>query len=77
MAWPTSLPRPRPAEDRPRVVDDGDVAPHRWPSYFHGTHRVRLTRFPYLVVYRDDETRTLVVVAVAHEKRKPGYWRKR
>jgi hypothetical protein len=37
---------------------------------------VRLTRFPYLVVYREDATRILVV-AVAHEKRKPGYWRKR
>ena len=51
-------------------------APHRWPVHLLGTQRVRLTRFPYLVVYREDETRILVV-AVAHTKRKPGYWRKR
>ena len=36
----------------------------------------RLTRFSCLVVYREGATRILVV-AVAHEKRKPGYWRKR
>ncbi len=51
-------------------------APHRWPAYFHGTRRVRLTRFPYLVAYREDPTRILVV-AIAHAKRRPGYWKKR
>ena len=55
-----------------RIAD----APHRWPVHLHGTQRVRLTRFPYFIVYREDATRILVV-AVAHEKRKPGYWRKR
>jgi plasmid stabilization system protein ParE len=55
-----------------RIAD----APHRWPLHVHGTHRVRLTRFPYLVVYREDPTRILIV-AVAHTRRKPGYWRKR
>jgi plasmid stabilization system protein ParE len=51
-------------------------APHRWPVYLHGTRRVRLTRFPYLVAYREEVTRILVV-AIAHGKQKPGYWRKR
>ena len=51
-------------------------APHRWPAYLHGTRRVRLTRFPYAVAYREEPSRILVV-AVAHAKRKPGYWRKR
>jgi plasmid stabilization system protein ParE len=51
-------------------------APHRWPVYLHGTRRVRLTRFPYLLPYRDEPSRILVV-AIAHVKRKPGYWRKR
>lgn len=51
-------------------------APGRWPAHLHGTQRVRLTRFPYLVVYRDEPQRVLVV-AVAHTKRRPGYWRKR
>ncbi|WP_437716736.1 type II toxin-antitoxin system RelE/ParE family toxin [Sorangium sp. So ce448] len=51
-------------------------APGRWPAHQHGTQRVRLARFPYLVVYRDEPERVLVV-AVAHAKRRPGYWRKR
>ncbi|MGK3982811.1 type II toxin-antitoxin system RelE/ParE family toxin [Sorangium sp. So ce136] len=55
-----------------RIAD----APDRWPFYRHGTRRVRLTRFPYLVVYREEPTRVLVV-AIAHAKRKPGYWKKR
>ena len=64
------------AEELEAAFDRAGDAPHRWPIYLHGTHRVRLTRFPYLVVYREDATRILVV-AVAHEKQKPGYWRKR
>jgi len=51
-------------------------APHRWPLYLHGTRRVRLTRFPFLLPYRDDPLRILIV-AIAHAKRKPGYWKDR
>lgn len=51
-------------------------APHRWPVYLHGTRRVRMTRFPYFIPYREELSRVLVV-AIAHTKRRPGYWRKR
>lgn len=51
-------------------------APHRWPAYLYGTRRVRLTRFPYLIPYREEAARILVV-AIAHAKRAPGYWRTR
>ncbi|WP_437679020.1 type II toxin-antitoxin system RelE/ParE family toxin [Sorangium sp. So ce131] len=51
-------------------------APDRWPSTRYGTRRVRLTRFPYLVVYRDEPTRILVM-AIAHAKQRPGYRSKR
>jgi len=40
------------------------------------TRRVVVTRFPYQVVYRlgqDD----LEIVAIAHLKRRPGYWKHR
>jgi plasmid stabilization system protein ParE len=51
-------------------------APHRWPSYLHGTRRYVLDRFPFSILYL--ETSELVnIVAVAHSKRKPGYWRRR
>ena len=39
----------------------------------HSYRRVLLLRFPYGVVYRQNEE-VLYVVAVAHVKRKPGYW---
>jgi len=40
------------------------------------TRRVLVQRFPYQVIYRlsVDE---IVIVAIAHLKRRPGYWRKR
>jgi len=64
------------AEELDAALERIAEAPHRWPVYIHGTRRVRLTRFPYLVPYRE-ETSRILVVAVAHAKRKPGYWRKR
>lgn len=50
--------------------------PDRWATYLHGTRRYLMKRFPYLVVYRVIKDR-LQVIAVAHGKRKPGYWRRR
>ena len=50
--------------------------PETWPTYVHGTRRFVLRRFPYSIVYRTDGT-TSLIVAVAHAKRKPGFWRSR
>ena len=34
--------------------------------------------FPFVVFYRIDQVRrTLVIVAIAHTRREPGYWRSR
>ena len=38
--------------------------------------RRRMRRFPYMVVYRI-EGGVVLVVAVAHERRTPGYWTER
>ncbi|WP_420454904.1 type II toxin-antitoxin system RelE/ParE family toxin [Rubrivirga sp.] len=35
--------------------------------------RWSLRRFPYRVIYRENED-VLFVLAVAHERRRPGYW---
>jgi plasmid stabilization system protein ParE len=51
-------------------------APQRWPKYLHGTRRFVLQRFPFSVVYLDDPE-LLTVIAIAHSKRKPGYWKRR
>jgi toxin ParE1/3/4 len=52
------------------------VAPLRWPRHFHGTRRLILHRFPFSIIYRDEPSADSVsVVAIAHHKRKPGYWK--
>ena len=40
------------------------------------TRRVLVARFPYQVVYRITPTAT-VIAAIAHLKRRPGYWKGR
>ena len=51
-------------------------APERWPRYVHGTRRYRFPHFPFSLVYRvrDEE---IEIVAVAHHRKRPGYWRSR
>jgi toxin ParE1/3/4 len=51
-------------------------APDLYPSYLHGTRRYVMRRFPYLVVDRVVSA-TIQVVAVAHGRRRPGYWKTR
>ncbi len=48
-------------------------APTRYPLAEHGTRKLVLQRFPFNIFYRSDETQ-IVIVAVAHQKRRPGYW---
>lgn len=40
-----------------------------------GTRRLVMTGFPYSVVYRT-ENDWVTIVAIAHAKRRPGYWTK-
>jgi plasmid stabilization system protein ParE len=41
------------------------------------THReCRVMRFPFRIIYRIEPSRVLVV-AVAHAKRRPGFWKRR
>lgn len=38
--------------------------------------RLAVTRFPYHVIYLEP-THELRILAIAHDRRKPGYWKKR
>jgi len=56
-----------------RAVERAHLAPDRYPAAEHGTRRVLLDQYPFSVVYlvgRDE----VLIVAVAHHKRRPGYW---
>lgn len=56
-----------------RIASDGDSLPA-----LTGTYRyVRVAKFPYVLVFRHLEADTVMVVAVAHTSRRPGYWRRR
>jgi plasmid stabilization system protein ParE len=50
--------------------------PNAHPPLRGGFRRILLARFPYQIVYRV-EGETIRIYAVAHLKRRPGYWRKR
>jgi plasmid stabilization system protein ParE len=58
------------------AVENIRSAPRRWPTHLYGTRRFVLQRFPFSVIYLD-EPDEVVIVAVAHGKRKPGYWKRR
>jgi plasmid stabilization system protein ParE len=59
-----------------RAVRRIRIAPERYPTAEHGTRRIVLEQFPlaaFYVVRRNE----VFVVAVAHHKRRPGYWASR
>jgi toxin ParE1/3/4 len=58
------------------AINQIDEAPERWSKYVHGTHRYFLHRFPFSIVYRLQGT-NVQVIAVAHGRRRPGYWKNR
>ena len=59
-----------------RAIRDVAQSPQLWPMYLYGTRRFVIHRFPFSVVYLDDPD-ILTIIAVAHSKRKPGYWKHR
>jgi hypothetical protein len=50
--------------------------PQVYPIYMHGAKRCVLQRYPYALVFKEYKAEILVV-AVAHLKRKLGYWKNR
>jgi plasmid stabilization system protein ParE len=50
--------------------------PQLYPPYTRNTRRRILSRFPYSVIFQE-KNHCILVVAVAHAKRRPGYWRAR
>jgi plasmid stabilization system protein ParE len=56
-----------------RAIERIAESPHSWPSYVKGTRRYLLARFPFSIVYRTRD-RVIEVFAIAHHRRRPGYW---
>ena len=51
-------------------------APDVWLKYLHATQHIVFRGFPYLLVFRRRQD-LVEVIAVAHAKRRPGYWKRR
>lgn len=56
-----------------RALFDIAEAPGRSPIWSAPWRRAVLRRFPFVVFYEVDDAR-VVVMAVAHARRRPGYW---
>jgi len=50
--------------------------PQAWPTFEAGTRRILLKRYPYQIIYRE-KAGHIEIVAVMHERRRPGYWQDR
>jgi len=60
------------AAARDRII----AHPHAWHPLGDGVRRYRLRRFPYGLIYVI-EADEILVLALAHHSRRPGYWRDR
>jgi len=63
-------------DDVERAIDDIRENPRIGAPIGRAFRRAVLRRFPFTIVYaeRGDE---IVIVAIAHDRRRPGYWRGR
>ena len=59
-----------------RAIELVMAAPGRWPSGEHGSRKLVLQRYPFAVIYREKEV-VVQVLAIAHGRRRPGYWNDR
>lgn len=59
-----------------RLMDLISGSPERFQASDRGTRRALFRRFPYSIVFRMKDA-TIEVLAVAHAKRRPGFWRSR
>ena len=51
-------------------------SPERWANYLFGTRRYLMRRYPFVIVYRVAVDR-IEIMAVAHGRQKPSYWKGR
>lgn len=58
------------------AVEQVAATPERWPHFTPDTRRYLFPRFPFSLINRL-APENILIVAVAHTKRKPGYWKNR
>lgn len=58
------------------MVALADNSPHTWPKSIGDARHIVFPHFPFNLVFRI-KGETLEIVAVAHQRRRPFYWRSR
>jgi len=59
-----------------RAVHEIETHPEAWTIVRQSIRKKTLSRFPYSLLY-SMESDTILIIAVAHHKRRPNYWRTR
>ena len=59
-----------------QAIEQIGAFPDAGGAHLSGTRRHVMRRFPFSVIYREQDQITQVI-AVAHGRRKPGYWKQR
>ncbi len=58
-----------------QIIEKG---PERWPYYEQNIHKYNTRRFLFSIFYVfENDIDKIIIIAVAHQKRKPGYWKQR
>jgi hypothetical protein len=60
-------------EELDRAANTIREAPDRWPPGKNGTRRFLLWRFPFAIIYSEQES-SIIIWGVAHGSRRPEYW---
>jgi toxin ParE1/3/4 len=63
-------------EELHRGADTIREAPERWPIGKNNTRRFLLWRFPFALIYSEQDA-VVTIWAVAHGSRRPEYWARR
>ncbi|MGQ9688290.1 MAG: type II toxin-antitoxin system RelE/ParE family toxin [Desulfobaccales bacterium] len=58
------------------AVEHVAAAPERWPRFSRDTRGYLFPKFLFSLIYRAGP-KSILIVAVAHTKRRPGYWQNR
>jgi plasmid stabilization system protein ParE len=53
------------------------TAPDSWPIFRAAYRWIRVRRFPYVLYFRKVATDRILIMAVAHGRRRTGYWLRR
>jgi toxin ParE1/3/4 len=60
-----------------KAITQISQSPKRWAAGSHGTRRFLLRQFPFILIYCERQAGDILIVAVAHASRKPGFWKTR